>query len=123
MPEERQLFEETLNEEIERLLDLHLAEEGIYRLREELNLIVKVTLRIPPDSVKELNTLARAYVQGNKGQDDLLKALEAFLGKIPPEAVNLLTEQRNGTGSLMSKLRKNIEKRRRFIETRRKAYK
>ncbi|MEA2020395.1 MAG: hypothetical protein U9M98_01620 [Patescibacteria group bacterium] len=122
MSEERHIFEETVNEEIERLLDVHLAEEGIYRLRENLKLIVEVMLRIPPEPVRELNTLARAYVQGNKSQDELINALETFLAKIPPEAVSLLTEQRDGTGTLMSNLRKKVEEKRRFVKTQGKVY-
>lgn len=120
--EEQRLFEEAVNEEIERLLDVHMEKEGMYELKEDLSIIVEIMVRIPPSSVKELNTSARAYVQGNRSQDELISALQTFLAKIPPEAVILLTEQRDGTGSLMSNLRRKIEESRRFDETRRKIH-
>jgi len=114
---QRRAFQHTLHEEIDRLLreSERLSEKD---LRKEMKRIVDATLKIKPASVDALNLAAAQYIQGKTKQDKFISALGAFLDEIPNEVETLITEQRNGPGTLMSQLRHNVEKKHRLSDNR-----
>lgn len=101
-----------LENDVKRLVVAYLAKQGSpNRLIGELTRLVAAALGVPPDSTEKLEAELSRYEEG--GKQELLKgALTEFLESLPPAAEQLFTEQRNGTGTLMSQLRHAVEEER-----------